>query len=69
MPLSREVKAEAKRLARFAKGPKRGVGEMVALAYPDRVALRRKGQEPRYHLSGGKGALVPSEDELAGRRP
>lgn len=68
MPLTREVKAEAQRLARFAKGPTRSLGEMVALAYPDRVALRRKGQEPRYHLSGGKGALVPSEDALAGQR-
>ncbi|MCY4334649.1 MAG: ATP-dependent helicase HrpB [Litoreibacter sp.] len=68
MPLSREVKAEAKRLARFAKGPARSLGEMVALAYPDRVALRRKGGEARFHLSGGKGAKLPGEDALAGER-
>ena len=67
-PFSHEVKAEAKRLARFAKGPERGVGEMVALAYPDRVALRRKGGEARYHLSGGKGAVLSGEDALAGQR-
>jgi len=66
--LPHEVKAEAKRLTRFAKGPARSVGEMVALAYPDRVALRRKGGDARYHLSGGKGAVVPGEDALAGQR-
>ena len=67
-PLSFEVKAEAKRLARFAKGKERSIGEMVALAYPDRVALRRKGGEARYHLSGGKGAVLPGDDALAGQR-
>jgi ATP-dependent helicase HrpB len=67
-PLSHEVRAEAKRLARFAKGPRRSTGEMVALAYPDRVALRRKGGEARFHLSGGKGAELPGEDPLAGQR-
>ncbi|WP_298356405.1 ATP-dependent helicase HrpB [uncultured Litoreibacter sp.] len=65
---SREVKAEAKRLARFAKGERRSLGEMVALGYPDRVALRRKGADARYHLSGGKGAVVPAEDALASQR-
>ncbi len=67
-PLPHEVKAEAKRLARFSKGPDRSIGEMVALAYPDRVALRRKGGDARFHLSGGKGAVVPGEDPLAGQR-
>ena len=67
-PFSHDIKAEAKRLARFAKGPARSLGEMVALAYPDRVALQRKGGEARYHLSGGKGAVLPGEDALAGQR-
>ena len=66
--LPAEVKAEAKRLARHAMGPKRSTGEMVALAYPDRVALRRKGGDARYHLSGGKGAVMPAEEELASQR-
>ncbi|MEM9584939.1 MAG: ATP-dependent helicase HrpB [Pseudomonadota bacterium] len=66
--LPREVKAEAKRLQRYASGPERSLGEMVALAYPDRVALRRKGGEARFHLSGGKGAILPGEDSLAGQR-
>lgn len=67
-PVPREVKAEAKRLARYATGPTRSVGEMVALAYPDRVALRRKGGEARFHLSGGKGAVLQCDDGLAGQR-
>lgn len=40
--------------------------EMAALAYPDRISQRRKGDAPRYLLSGGKGAILPAEDELAG---
>ena len=31
---------------------------MAALAYPDRIGLRRKGDAPRWVLSGGKGAAM-----------
>ncbi|MEL7092011.1 MAG: ATP-dependent helicase HrpB [Pseudomonadota bacterium] len=41
---------------------------VVALAYPDRIGLRRKGDSPRYVLSGGKGAVMPETDTLAGQR-
>ncbi|MBL9052430.1 MAG: ATP-dependent helicase HrpB [Tabrizicola sp.] len=34
------------------------LAEMVALAYPDRIGLRRKGDAPRWVLSGGKGAAM-----------
>ncbi|MHA7875120.1 ATP-dependent helicase HrpB [Roseivivax sp.] len=63
------IQAEAKRLARGA-GPDRGLGpaEMAALAYPDRIGLRRKGDAPRYRLSGGSGAALPEEDSLGGAR-
>ncbi len=67
-PLPRDVTAEANRLTRHCKGPQRTLGEMVALAYPDRVALRRKGADARFHLSGGKGAVLATEDPLAGQR-
>ncbi len=63
------IRAEAKRLARQAKG--KGVmsaAEMAALAYPDRIGLRRKGDAPRYVLSGGKGAVMPDGDPMAGAR-
>lgn len=65
------IKTEAKRLQRAA--PKSGtqslsVAEQAALAYPDRVGLHRKGDEPRFVLSGGKGAYLDDSDTLAGSR-
>jgi len=39
---------------------------MAALAYPDRIGLRRSGDAPRYILSGGKGAVLPQGDALSG---
>ncbi|WP_425043475.1 ATP-dependent helicase HrpB [Primorskyibacter sp. S87] len=38
---------------------------MAALAYPDRVGQRRKGDTPRFVLSGGKGAVLDAHDTLA----
>lgn len=66
------IRAEAARLAKAA--PEAGdlgplsPGAMAALAYPDRIGLRRKGEAPRYLLSGGKGAALPEDDPLAGER-
>ena len=42
--------------------------EMAALAYPDRIGLRRKGEAPRFQLSGGKGAVMEASDPLASAR-
>ncbi len=42
--------------------------EMAALAYPDRIGLRRKGDAPRWVLSGGKGAAMDPGTPLAGAR-
>ncbi|WP_268885665.1 ATP-dependent helicase HrpB [Frigidibacter oleivorans] len=64
------VRAEAKRLARLVK-PVAGtfaLPEMAALAYPDRIGLRRKGEAPRWLLSGGKGAALAETDPLAKAR-
>ncbi|PJE28927.1 ATP-dependent helicase HrpB [Pseudooceanicola antarcticus] len=63
------IRTEARRLARQA-GPEAHLSpaEMAALAYPDRIGLRRPGEAPRFLLSGGKGAVLPSEDPLAGAR-
>jgi ATP-dependent helicase HrpB len=41
---------------------------MAALAYPDRIGLRRKGDAPRWLLSGGKGATMAPGTPLAGAR-
>lgn len=65
------VRAEAKRLAVVApKGERTGlsVAEMAALAYPDRIGLRRKGEAPRWVLSGGKGAAMAPGLALSGAR-
>lgn len=63
------IRTEARRLARLAP-PDRGLdpAEMAALAYPDRIGLRRRGEAPRYLLSGGKGAVFDAADPLAQQR-
>ncbi len=38
--------------------------QMLALAYPDRIGKRRKGQEQRYLLSGGMGAYFSTPDPV-----
>jgi len=40
-------------------------GLLLALAYPDRIAQRQPGGEPRYLLSNGRGALFANPDPLA----
>ncbi|MEQ1692678.1 MAG: ATP-dependent helicase HrpB [Gemmatimonas sp.] len=41
-------------------------GLLLALAFPDRVAQRRSGSEPRFLLRAGTGAAVQRSDALAG---
>lgn len=71
-PTLERVRAEARRLARMVPDRKavtpRDAPEMAALAYPDRIGLRRKGDAPRFLLSGGRGAELPPDDPLAGQR-
>ncbi|KCV81031.1 ATP-dependent helicase HrpB [Actibacterium atlanticum] len=64
------INQETKRLTRMAGKADGGLstGEMAALAYPDRIGLRRPGDQPRYVLSGGKGAVLADADPLAGQR-
>ncbi|MGB3243823.1 MAG: ATP-dependent helicase HrpB [Sulfitobacter sp.] len=61
------IRQEAKRLGRGQplNGPDT-IGVLAALAYPDRIGKRRNGDAPRYVLSGGKGAVMPLGDPLAG---
>jgi ATP-dependent helicase HrpB len=41
------------------------VGQVLALAYPDRIARRQKGDEPaRYLMANGRGALFTQPDPL-----
>ena len=65
------IRTEAKRLTRQVGKTSEtpfSDAEMAALAYPDRVGMRRKGDAPRYILSGGKGAVLPEGDDLSAAR-
>ena len=42
--------------------------QAAARAYPDRIGLRRPGDQPRYLLSGGKGAVFAAEDPTGTNR-
>ncbi|KAE9630479.1 ATP-dependent helicase HrpB [Parasedimentitalea maritima] len=70
MPVIERIKAESRRLRRQGtKQPKLDAplspAAMAALAYPDRIGQRRKGDTPRYVLSGGKGVVLDDSDTLA----
>jgi ATP-dependent helicase HrpB len=49
-------------------GPPLSPGALAALAYPDRIGLRRAGEAPRWLLSGGKGAAMAPGLPLSGAR-
>lgn len=49
-------------------GTEDGVGGVASQAYPDRIGLRRKGDEPRFVLSGGKGAVMDGGESMAAQR-
>ena len=69
-PVVERIKDEARRLARAVKAADAGLSlaQMASLAYPDRVGLRRKGDAPRWVLSGGKGAAMAAGTPLASAR-
>ena len=59
------IQGEAKRLRTQVDGSgDLNPAMMAALAYPDRIGQRRKGDLPRYVLSGGKGVVLESHDTL-----
>ncbi|MBE1284142.1 MAG: ATP-dependent helicase HrpB [Rhodobacteraceae bacterium] len=61
------IRVEGKRLRQKAGRTEDRVSwaRLAALAYPDRIGQRRKGDMPRYVLSGGKGAVLDAGDTLA----
>ncbi|SIS63822.1 ATP-dependent helicase HrpB [Paracoccus saliphilus] len=68
-PGLQRIREEARRLRKLAPdADPMSAGAMAALAYPDRIGLRRKGEVPRFVLSGGKGAALEEGDVLAGQR-
>jgi len=65
--LMRAVAADLRRSAGI-DGRDREPGEegvLLGLAYPDRLAQRRKGDTPRYLLTNGRGALLNEGDGLS----
>ena len=50
---------------RIAPGALERVGELVALAFPDRIAKRRPGGDPRFLMLCGRGAVLDPVDPLA----
>jgi len=61
------VKDEARRIPP-ANEAALSVGGHLALAYPDRVGLRRNGDQPRYLLSGGKGGIFDAAEPMGNQR-
>ena len=66
------IRQEARRLERLAAptspaslASPTSPAEQAALAYPDRIGQRRKGDVARFLLSGGKGAVLDPGDPLA----
>jgi ATP-dependent helicase HrpB len=64
------IRAEARRLARMVRPVPESftAAERAALAYPDRIGQRRKGEAPRFVLSGGKGAIAVEGDPIGHAR-
>ncbi len=46
------------------KADQLSIGQLLALAYPDRVAKRRSNADGHYQLSNGKGCFLSPEDRL-----
>ncbi len=47
------------------QGSPNGSGLLLAFAYPDRIARRRPGGEPRYAMTSGRGAVFADPEPLA----
>jgi len=72
-PTLERIRDEARRLTRSLRAKPvaaaaLSLAQLAALAYPDRVGLRRKGDAPRWVLSGGKGAAMEPGLPLSGHR-
>lgn len=69
--ITRTARQWRTQLARFRRLPVGGssgtdvVGLLLALAYPDRIAQRQPGNEARYLLANGRGAIFAYPDPLA----
>ncbi|MEM7423720.1 MAG: ATP-dependent helicase C-terminal domain-containing protein, partial [Pseudomonadota bacterium] len=65
------IRTEARRLSRARADRRKAqaeAGRLAALAYPDRIALRRLGDKPSFLFSGGRGAVIDDLDPLQNER-
>ncbi|MGR3291685.1 MAG: ATP-dependent helicase HrpB, partial [Paracoccaceae bacterium] len=63
------IRHQSRQLIKYSKpGRTFSWAELTALAYPDRIGVRRDGDTPRWILTGGKEAVMPASDPLAGAR-
>lgn len=61
-----QIKSQSQRLQKLSQHKSDfTAAQSLALAFPDRIAQRRNGTQPRYLLSGGMGAELPADDPLA----
>lgn len=70
-PILQRIQTEAKRLARAVHGIEEkafSFAQAAAMAYPDRIGLRRSGDGARWILSGGKGVMMAAGQPLSGAR-
>ncbi len=69
-PVLRRLRETADKLHARLRGPAKperphSLGLLLACAYPDRIALRRSGREPRFLLANGRGGQLDESDPLA----
>jgi ATP-dependent helicase HrpB len=62
---ARDVRRRLGLRAGEQQGERGDTGLLLAFAYPDRIARRRPGGEPRYAMTGGGGAVFASHEPLA----
>ncbi len=66
---SRQLREHLPKIARNKTGERAELtmtaGELLALAFPDRIGQRRAEGQGQYKLSSGRGALLPAHDRLA----
>ena len=60
------IRKEAQRFGRAKDTGSLSAGALLSLAYPDRIAHRRKGGAPRFLMAGGGGAFLKEDDALSG---
>ncbi|MDD9922654.1 MAG: ATP-dependent helicase HrpB, partial [Boseongicola sp.] len=69
VPGAARIRAEAQRLSKLVdKRPGFDLAEAAARAFPDRIALKRTADAPRWLTSGGKGVKLEQTDPLARSR-